>query len=182
MSYQNDYIQIYNHTVGIFQTMYTNILTSVLEIDFKCDYMLYDNLIHYEQYLFEWCIHLLKFSIYYIIFLIFFEFISKIFETVNIYSSITRKYIRKYNNSQEEIEMLYSEIAEQSDEMYELKQQLEDLQLYYDYHENIETNDKRTQFPDKVSIPSDPVKKKNLRKAAKKTTKKIKDLVDQRLV
>ena len=84
MSYQNDYIQMYNLTVGIFQNMYKNIFTNVVENDFKFDLMLYTNLIQYEQYFFECCIFLLKFSIYYITFLIFFEFVSKTLETVNI--------------------------------------------------------------------------------------------------
>ena len=53
MSYQNDYIQMYNLTVGIFQNMFTNIFTSVLEMDFKFDLMLYTNLIQYEQYLLQ---------------------------------------------------------------------------------------------------------------------------------
>lgn len=180
MSYQNDYIQMYNLTIGIFQYIYRNISANMVEMDIKCDLMLYTNLIQYEPYFFEFCIYLLKFSIYYIIFLIFFEFVSKTFETVNVYSSVTIKYIRKYHRSQEEIEMLYSEIAEQSDEISKLKEQIEDLQLYYDYHENIETDDKRTQFPDNISIPSGPVK--NIRKAAKKATKTIKELVEKRLV
>lgn len=186
MSYQNDYIQMYNLTVGIFQNMFTNIFTNVVEMDFKYDLMLYTNLIQYEQYFFECCIFLLKFSIYYITFLIFFEFVSKTLETVNIYSSVTRKYIIKYNRSQEDIELLYSEISKQSDKIDELKEQIENLQFYYDYHENIETDDKRTQFPDNVPIPvpipSGPVKKKIIRKAAKKATKTIKELVEQRLV
>ena len=182
MSYQNDYIQMYNLTVGIFQNMFTNLFTNVVEIDLKYDLMLYTNLIQYEQYFFECCIFLLKFSIYYITFLIFFEFVSKTLETVNIYSSVTRKYIRKYHRSQEEIEMLYSELSKQYDEMHELKQQIENLQFYYDYHENIETDDKRTQFPDNIPIPSGPVKKKIIRRAAKKATKTIKELVEQRLV
>ena len=50
MSYQNDYIQMYNLTVGIFQNMYKNIFTNVVENDFKFDLMLYTNLIQYEQY------------------------------------------------------------------------------------------------------------------------------------
>jgi hypothetical protein len=182
MSYQNDYIQMYNLTVGMFQNMFTN----VVEMDFKYDLMLYTNLIQYEQYFFECCIFLLKFSIYYITFLIFFEFVSKTLETVNIYSSVTRKYIRKYHRSQEEIEMLYSELSKQSDEMHELKKQLEDLQLYNECQKNVVMDDKLTQFPDNVPIPvpipSGPVTKKIIRKAAKKATKTIKELVEQRLV
>lgn len=179
MSYQNDYIQMYNLTVGMFQNMFTNIFTNVVEMDFKYDLMLYTNLIQYEQYFFECCIFLLKFSIYYITFLIFFEFVSKTLETVNIYSSVTRKYIRKYHRSQEEIEMLYSELSKQYDEMHELKKQLEDLQLYNECQKNVVMDDKRTQFPENIPIP---MKKKIIRRAAKKATKTIKELVEQRLV
>ena len=181
MSFQNDYNKMYNLTAGFIQNMYTNIFTSVLEMDFKCDFMLYTNLVQYEQYLFEWCIHLLKFSIYYITFLILFEFVSKTLENVNVYSSVTRKYIQKYNLSQEEIETLYFEIEEQFNQILTLKKQNEESELEIKRSENFlkETLDKNTQSD---QIPSGPVKKKIVRKAAKKATKTIKELVKNKAI
>ena len=187
MSYQNDYIQMYNHTVGIFQTVYTNILTSVLEIDFKCDYMLYDNLIHYEQYLFEWCIHLLKFSIYYICILVCFECVSKFFDIVSIHSSVTRRYIRKYNELLDKYETAYltdcdtiheliNEKKQQLNKISELENKISELK---NQTNNKFMRDKNTQFD---PIPSGPVKKKNVRNAAKKATKTIKELVKNKAI
>ena len=75
--------------------------------------------------------------------------------------------------------MLYSEISEKYDEMHELKKQLEDLQLYNECQKNVVMDDKRTQFPENIPIS---VKKKVARNAAKKATKTIKELFDQRLV
>ena len=215
MSFNNNYENMYNLTFGAVQNTYKNIYTNIVEIDINFDFMLYTNLIQYEHYFFQWCIYLLKYSLYYIYIFILFEFVSKMLGNIYIYSSVTRGYIRKYNHSQQEIETLYFEIEMKNQKIDDLN--TENDKLYNNYkslHEyffhtktetkddfNEDTNeDTNEDFNDDFNedinddfnedtneIPMD----KNFenmihniykRTAAKKATKRIKELVEQKLV
>lgn len=282
MSFNKDYNQFYNLTLGVIQNIYTNMFTSVLETDFQIDTMLSKSFVDYEPLFFEWCIYLIKFSLYYIIFLCSFEIISFVLNIISLHSMVTKRYIKKYNYLLEhndylcfEIEDANNKIEDANNKIDSMKKKIEELNIenkrlknnyqsifelvkkiemvqenyegdkivmYYrdscgfcnkaksvlkDVMNHIElrntkdhslpngvngvphfeykgkshtgcpssadelfakfelvkkTDDKRTQFPDNIPIPSGPVKKKIIRRAAKKATKTIKELVEQRLV
>ena len=215
MSFNNNYENMYNLTFGAVQNTYKNIYTNIVEIDINFDFMLYTNLIQYEHYFFQWCIYLLKYSLYYIYFFILFEFVSKMLGNIYIYSSVTRGYIRKYNHSQQEIETLYFEIEMKNQKIDDLNTENDKLYNNYkslreyffhtktetkddfnedtnedtneDFNEdfNEDTNDDFNE--DTNEIPMDK-KFENMihniykRTAAKKATKRIKELVEQKLV
>jgi hypothetical protein len=187
MSFNKDYNQFYNLTLGVIQNIYTNMFTSVLDIDFQLDTMLYDNLIHYEKYLFEFSIHLLKFSIYYMCILVCFECVSTFFDILSIHSSVTRRYIREYNELLKKyktgyltdcdtIHELIKEKEQQSNKISELKNEISELKK--------KTNNKFLQDKNTQSNPTPyvPLKKKVNRKAAKKASKTIEQLVNEKLI
>lgn len=189
MSFNNNYEHIYNLTFGAVQNTCKNIYTNIVEMNIDFDFMLYTNLIQYEHYLFEWCIYLLKYSLYYIFFFMIFEFVSKIFANIYIYSSVTRGYIKKYNRLQRKIEMLYFEMDKKDTTIEELN--IENDKLYDDYnilrehffHTKTETDDKSTQSDiDTDDIPSINNNILHKRTASKKASKTIKELVKKKLV
>ena len=142
--------------------------------------MLYKNLVNYEPQIFEWCVYLLKLSIYYITFLCVFELISFILSSVSIYSIITRRYIKKYNTLLEHDKYLCSEIEVNYEEICNLKKKHEELELKnYKLITELEKNNKDKQLD---QTESNSVKQKNMRKSAKKANKTIKQLINQRSV
>ena len=194
MSFNTDYNEFYNLTLGVIQNIYTNIITSVLETDFQIDTMLSKSFIDYEPLFFEWCIHLNKFLVYYIIFLCSFEIISFVLNIVSLHSMVTKRHIKKCHLLLENNDYLCSEIEVANDKIYSMKKKIEELnienkKLNNNYQsifelvkkiENKTTVDKTTQFTDSLS-QSGP-KKKVIRKAAKKATKTIKQLASEKLI
>lgn len=187
MSFNNNYENIYNLTFGAVQNTCKNIYTNIVEMNIDFDFMLYTNLIQYEHYLFEWCIYLLKYSLYYIFFFIIFEFVSKTLANIYIYSSVTREYIKKYNLSKREIETLYFEIDKKDTTIKELN--IKNIQLYDDYNIlrehffHTKTDDKSTQSD--IDADDIPLINNNIlykRTASKKATKTIRELVQNKLV
>ena len=194
MSFNKDYNQFYNLTLGVVQNIYTNMITSVLETDFQIDTMLSKSFVDYEPLFFEWCIYLIKFLIYYIIFLCSFEIISFVLNIVSLHSMVTKRYIKKYHLLLEHNDYLCIEIEDANYKINNMKKKIEELNLenktlnnnYQSIFElvkkieNKTTVDKTTQFTESLSH-SGP-KKKVIRKAAKKASKTIKQLVEEKLV
>jgi len=194
MSFNKDYNQLYNLTLGIVQNIYTNMFTSVLEIDFQIDTMLSKSFVDYEPLFFESCIYLLKFSLYYIIFLCSFEIISFVLNMVSLHSMVTKRYIKKYHRLLEHNDYLCFEIEDAKEKIDIMEKHIEklnienkrlnnDYQLIFELVKKIEnktTVDKTTQFTDSLSH-SGP-KKKVIRKAAKKATKTIRQLASENLI
>ena len=181
MSFYNDYNQMYNLTIEVIQNTYNNIMLYTSYTNLQFDMMLYKNLVNYEPQIFEWCVYLLKLSIYYITFLCVFELISFILSSVSIYSIVTQRYIKKYNTLLEHSEYLCYEIEDKDEEICNLKKKNEELKkITKKYHiPGFQKNNKDIHLD---QIGSNLVKQKNIRKAAKKANKTIKQLINQRTV
>jgi len=189
MRFQKDFNQLYNITEIIQNIKY------IKYIDFKFDLFLFKTLLDYEPYLFECCIFLTKYIIYYIFTLMLFEFISVMFGSVSLYSSVTIRYINKYNASLQRIEALYSECGLNYDIICDLQEDIDNLRLENEKLQEkiptkVSTNDQSTQFSSKMEQPnnklshslSDSSLSMNMRQSAKKGRKTIKELVRQKLV
>ena len=185
MSFQKDFNQLYNITEIIQNIKY------IKYIDFKFDLFLFKTLLDYEPYLFECCIFLTKYIIYYIFTLMLFEFVSVMFGSISLYSSVTRRYINKYNGSLQQIEALYSECGLNYDIICDLQEDIDNLRLENEkLQEKVSTNDQSTQFSSKMEQSnhklshslSDSSLSMNMRQSAKKGRKTIKELVRQKLV
>ena len=189
MSFNKDYNQFYNLTLGVIQNIYTNMFTSVLETDFQIDTMLSKSFVDYEPLFFEWCIYLIKFSLYYIIFLCSFEIISFVLNIISLHSMVTKRYIKKYNCLLEHNDYLCFEIEDANNKIDSMKEKIEELNIenkrlknnYQSIFELVKKiENKPTPFIDSLS-QSGP-KKKVIRKAAKKATKTIRQLASENLI
>jgi hypothetical protein len=188
MSFEKDYNKIYNLTVGTIQHMYSNITRNMVDIDFKFNLFLNENLLNYEPYLFECCIFLTKYLIYYIFFLMLFESVSIMFESVSLYSSVTRKYIHKYNESLQQINILNDE---HDIKIYDLYNNIYNLNLENQkLHNKVQTKDQSTQLSSNTyqlhklshSLSDPSLSSKHVRQSAKESTRTIKELVRQKLI
>ena len=180
MNFESNYNQIYNNTI---YPLY-NIRNTLSNMDLTFENFLYN----YERHIFDISLYLLRWCVYYIFFMILFEFISKILDNISIHSSVTRRYIRKYNELLNKYETGYSTDCNTIHKLInEKKQQLNKISgLKNDISEVTKKYDilMKTNFELTKTINDYMVKiiGKKPRDSAVKSSQKIKSMIESRLI
>ena len=164
MNFESDYNQIYNYTMSPIYNI-GNILSNT-------DISVEKFLSNYETYIFDISLYLLRWSVYYLFFMIMFEFISKVLDNISVHSLVTKKYILKCNKLKENISELEKNYSNDHSSLLKIKKEWGTLQ-----QTNLELSKTINVYMEKIIG-----KPKVMRQSAIKSSRKIKALINDKLV